>query len=392
MSGEVTLTSALRSNLLSLQSTQRLLDQTQQRLATGKKVNSALDDANAFFAAQSLSNRSGDLSRVLDGLGQGIQVLKAADDGITALQSLVEQAESIANEAKSQASGNALEVGGTDVTLAQAADLGAAGIGTITDTDTFTLQAGTSGPVVTFTIDNGESLSDIAAEITAQSGFSAQVVDGTTPGTNVRLQIITTDGSDLIATDADAVLTDLGFATLGGGGTVTASTGVPTDLVQLQNDFDEVRSQIDALIADTDFRGTNLLNGDSLTLDFNEDGSNTITVAGTTLNTSATGLNISAADFDTTSDIDASLTQINSALDKLRAEARSFGTALNIIQTRESFTERQINVLEEGANKLTLADTNGEGAKLLALQTSQQLGITSLSLASQAQQSVLRLF
>ena len=103
MSKEVTLTAALRTNLLSLQGTQRLLDSTQLRLATGKKVNGALDNANAFFASQSLTNRANDLSRLLDGIGQGIQVLKAADEGIKSMTAFLEQMQAVAREALDQA-------------------------------------------------------------------------------------------------------------------------------------------------------------------------------------------------------------------------------------------------------------------------------------------------
>jgi flagellin len=100
MSAEVTLTAALRSNLLSLQGTQRLLDQTQLRLATGLKVNSALDNPGSYFAAQALNNRAGDLSRLLDGMGQAVQVLKSADQGIKSATSLLEQAQAVAQNVK----------------------------------------------------------------------------------------------------------------------------------------------------------------------------------------------------------------------------------------------------------------------------------------------------
>src|SRR5687768_1309711 len=103
MAKEVTLTAALRSNLLSLQGTQRLLDQTQIRLATGRKVNSALDDPNAFFASQSLNFRASDLGRLLDGIGQAVQVLKSADEGIQTITSFLEQAQAITQEALQQA-------------------------------------------------------------------------------------------------------------------------------------------------------------------------------------------------------------------------------------------------------------------------------------------------
>lgn len=387
---DVTLTAALRSNLLSLQGTQRLLDQTQLRLATGKKVNSALDDANAFFAAQSLSNRAGDLSRILDSLGQGVQVLKAADEGISSLTALVEQAESIAREAKDQASGNALYVDTTvSFTAAEAADI--VGQTAIANNDTFTVRLGPAGnPTTTITIETGDTLQDIVSELNNINGLAAQIVDGSTAG-EFSVQISSTNGQDITVANGTNTPATVLFGA-GGVTTHTASTGVPTDLVQLQNDYNEVRTQIDALITDTGYRGTNLLNGDTLSVDFNEDGSSSISVQGTTLDTTATGLNISAADFDTVADIDTALNEIDAALSKLRSTARSFGTSLNIIQNREDFTRNLINTLNEGADKLTLADTNEEGAKLLSLQTSQQLGITSLALASQAQQSVLRLF
>jgi flagellin len=93
MTSDVVLTAALRSNLLSLQNTQSAIDTTQFRLATGRKVNSALDNPQSFFAAQALNNRASDLTRLLDGIGQSIQVIKAADNGVTALTKLVEQAD-----------------------------------------------------------------------------------------------------------------------------------------------------------------------------------------------------------------------------------------------------------------------------------------------------------
>ena len=94
----------------------------------------------------------------------------------------------------------------------------------------------------------------------------------------------------------------------------------------------------------------------------------------------------------TTANIDKSLDQISKATSMLRAQASEFGQNLSTVQIREDFTQKMINNLQTGADKLTLADMNEEGANMLALQTRQQLGIQSLSLASQAAQSVLRLF
>src|ERR1700761_7807566 len=97
MSG-IVLSASVRQNLLSLQSTASLLATTQNDLATGNKVNSALDNPTEFFTAQSLNNRASDISNLLDGIGNGIQVLQAANTGLTSLSALVSNAQSIANQ------------------------------------------------------------------------------------------------------------------------------------------------------------------------------------------------------------------------------------------------------------------------------------------------------
>ena len=104
MSG-IVLSASVRQNLLSLQSTADLLATTQNRLATGKKVNTALDNPTNFFTAQSLDSRAGDINNLLDGIGNGVQVLQAANTGITSLQKLVDTAKSIANQALQSAVG-----------------------------------------------------------------------------------------------------------------------------------------------------------------------------------------------------------------------------------------------------------------------------------------------
>src|SRR3954453_14764320 len=98
MSG-IVLSASVRQNLLSLQSTADLLATTQNRLSTGKKVNTALDNPTNFFTAQSLDSRASDISNLLDGVSNGVQVLQAANAGITSLQKLVDTAKSIANQA-----------------------------------------------------------------------------------------------------------------------------------------------------------------------------------------------------------------------------------------------------------------------------------------------------
>ena len=101
----ITLSAAVRQNLLSLQGTAALLATTQERLATGKKVNSALDNPTNFFTAAGLDARASDISNLLDSIGNGVQVLQAANTGITSLSSLVDTAKSIANQVLQQPRG-----------------------------------------------------------------------------------------------------------------------------------------------------------------------------------------------------------------------------------------------------------------------------------------------
>src|SRR5882762_9846474 len=99
MSSSIVLSTSVRQNLLSLQSTASLLAETQGRLASGKRVNSALDNPVNFFTASGLDSRASDINNLLDSIGNGVQVLQAANTGITSLQKLVDTAKSIANQA-----------------------------------------------------------------------------------------------------------------------------------------------------------------------------------------------------------------------------------------------------------------------------------------------------
>ena len=97
---EISLTASMRSNLLSLQNTQSLMDQTQERLSTGKKVNSAIDNPCSYYTARSLTNRASDLNALLDRMGQGIQTIQAANEGIESITDFVEQAKALINTAR----------------------------------------------------------------------------------------------------------------------------------------------------------------------------------------------------------------------------------------------------------------------------------------------------
>ena len=160
----------------------------------------------------------------------------------------------------------------------------------------------------------------------------------------------------------------------------------PTQICQ----YTTILSQFDMLIADSSYKGINLLQGQNLQINFNEDRSSKVEVKGVKADSESLGLK--TKEWQTQEDIEKSISELENAINTLRSFASAFGNYYSIVTTRQDFTENLINVLEEGADKLTLADMNEESANMLALQTSQQLAINSLSLASQAAQSVLKLF
>ena len=280
----VSLTSGMRANLISLQGTVDLLNRTQQRLSTGKKVNSALDNPTSFFAASSLNTLASDLSSRKDQMGNAVQVISAASNGITGITSLIEAAKGIANSA------------------------------------------------------------------------------------------------------------------LGSTNTTTVYT--------LGQQYDSIMSQIDKLATDSGFNGTNLLAVNSLTVSFSSSNSLTVTSAipgsavgfqnlGLTTSTAGTAASFwstTAAAAVTTVNITNAITNLGTAATTLQNSSQALSANLAVINSRQSFTASMINTLQTGADNLTLADTNEEGANMLMLQTRQALGTTALSLSSQAAQSVLRLF
>jgi flagellin-like hook-associated protein FlgL len=270
----ITLTSGMRANLFSLQQTQTMMETTQTRLSTGKRVNSALDDPINFFAAQGHTQRAGDLAMRKDEMSEAIQTIKAADNGISAITDMIASAKSLAQSALA-------------------------------------------------TNDTGERLS-------------------------------------------------------------------------LSQQYDTMMTQIGLQQADSGYKGTNLLDASqSIAVSFNEDGTSKLTVQGQNVigqlettagawesDTPATGV---AA-------IEASIDALDAARTTVRTASKTLSNSLSTITTRQEFTTKMINTLEDGAANLVNADLNEEGANMLMLQTRQSLGTTSLSLASQAAQSVMRLF
>ncbi|NRG18006.1 hypothetical protein HPQ64_09930 [Rhizobiales bacterium] len=458
MSG-VTLSAGVRQNLLSLQNTADLLGATQNRLATGKKVNSALDNPTNFFTSQGLQSRSGELSSLLDGIGNAIQTLEAADKGIDAITKLVESAQSTVRQAQQantdaaavtniQGTSNidtSLSTGNT--TRERALNQNLDNIG-FTNGDTIELTAtddnGTAS-TVTFTLDTGPTsenrtvqdlvdkintsgiakadvTSDGRLDITANgaasldltissndaaAGATGDVGQNTAGGAFAGLGFGANASVDL-STPADADFNDPGETevtfTQGTGGTggnftdtlqiVSTATASDADNTDLAEQFNDILQQIDELAADASFNGVNLINSSDseLTVAFNErrdEGASQLTLSGVDL--TSFGLDLTQAVDLSSQEAEDKLTQLSDALSSLRSASSKFGSQLTTVNIREDFTKDLISTLQTGADNLVLADTNEEGANLLALQTRQSLSTTALSLASQADQAVLRL-
>ncbi len=171
------------------------------------------------------------------------------------------------------------------------------------------------------------------------------------------------------------------------GGGDSGNVGVDSSYAER---FNNVLNQYDMLINDASYKGVNLLKSQTLNVRFNENGSSDLNVNGKDMSSASLGLN--TVDWTSQSDIAQSLKEIANALNTIRAFTSELGNNYSIITSRQEFTENLINILTEGADKLTLADMNEESANMLALQTRQQLAINALSLASQSAQSVLKLF
>ena len=270
---DIVLTAGVRANLLQLQSTAATITNTQSKLATGKRVNSALDNPINFFTAQGLSNRAGDLGNLLDSMSSGVNTIQAANNGITSITKLVQSSQALASQAMQ------------------------------------------------------------TSDVTVRAGLAAQ--------------------------------------------------------------FDSIRAQIDQLAADASFNGINLLNSTvstDLTVQLNEKNTSSVTVAAVDSTSTGLAINNATNNWAAAADITAASGELTAALTTLRSQSQAFGSQLSTVQIRQDFTKAMVNTLQSGSDALTLADSNEEGANLLALQTRQQLSTTALSLASQASQAVLRLF
>jgi flagellin len=377
----ITLSAGVRQSLSALQSAASQQSTIQNRLATGKKVNSALDNPANFFTSSGLSNRANDLSRLMDDMGQAVKTLQAADKGLSSITKLVENAQSIAKQAQAvKREASALTTAGST------AMAGADTLDTLSLTDsatvtlTFTNDDGTTGTVVhTVGTAASEDVNDLLASLDGgdTGNISAKLVDGKIEITDKKGRELSIDTS-VAGADGEIV------------GTFTGGDATENKRATLQEDYDALMTQIDQLAKDASYNGVNLLDGDNLDVQFNENGSSKLGITGASIN--ATALSIDTAKLDTNENIKAALTSLKSATDELRSQASTFGSNLSVVQNRQDFTKGMIDTLQAGSDALVVADPNEEGANLLALQTRAQLASTTLSMASQQDQAVLRLF
>src|SRR4051794_32661739 len=385
MSG-IVLTAAVRQNLLSLQSTADLLATTQNRLSTGKKVNTALDNPTNFFTAQGLDNRASDINNLLDSIGNGVQVLQAANTGITSLQKLVDTAKSIANQVLQAPTGYSTK---STVTSAAALPVGSTAANLI---DGVALKANqtiifaTNGnlPALTVTLGASESLDQLNTAL-APANITASLDSAN--------KLVFTTANDFASSTIGAVTVGStpGSATFGAATAPVADPASQTIRANLVSQYNNIITQITTTSQDASFNGINLLNGDDLKLTFNETGKSTLNIKGVTYNAAGLGLALltSGTDFLDNSSANAVLTKISSASTTLRTEASTLGSNLSVVQTRQDFNKNLINVLQPGSATLTLADTNEEAANSQALSTRQSIAVSALALANQSQQSVL---
>jgi hypothetical protein len=341
-------------------------------------------------------------------VSNAVQTVAAADKGISAITKLVESAQATARQALQTAAtvetttaatagtntltfGSALTFDGDDaINFDITVDGGTAQSISIAQADV--QAAGDADSVIDDADELVEILNGKITGATAANNAGTITITSATTGTTSSVAISNTA---VVDTNTSGFTNTSGIAdgagTAGAAAVTTSSTNPKrAELVDTYNDLLE---QIDDLAKDASFNGVNLLGGDSLSVLFNEDGTSKLDITGVTDNAAGLGLTaLATTAFDTNASINATLDDLKAGIETLRSQSAKFGSNLSVVETRQDFTKNMISVLQTGAANLTLADTNEEAANVLALQTRQQLSSTALSLASQADQNVLRLF
>lgn len=386
MAIDVSLTSAARQSLLSLQDISNQMSLLQKRLATGKRVNTPIDDPITYFTWSALSSRAASLDTVLTGITGAQSTIQAANKGLAALQSLISSAQSLANQAQQSANSLVKVTGNNSTALTTASVIATSGGSSsrFKAGDTLTISDGTT--TATYTAANNDTVQTLMTAINGTTGLKASM----TLNASGQLQIAATSTVNITVGG-----TFTGAGTLNGvvGLTAGTTTFVANPTRQsLAAQYDVIRTQIDQAVADASFNGQNLISGSTVSVNFNETGTSKLIITGTQLSSGSLGLAASVNQWQVDGDITTALTNLTTAASTVQAQAASLSASQSIFQARQDFTKGLRDTVKTGADDLVAADTNEDGAALLALQTRQQIAATSLSMANSANQAALRLF
>jgi flagellin len=240
----------------------------------------------------------------------------------------------------------------------------------------------------------GSSLSQIEADINNTTGLGSSGAVSATDDGQGHLVLTSTSGPTSFTINGNATSAALGLTT-----SSTASNtpiGSSTTRSTLQENYNGLLTQINEMASDSGYNGVNLLGGDNLTIDFNQAATSQLVIKGVSFNAQGLGLGsisgTGAGSFEDNNALTSLVSSINTALSNVQSQTETFGTNSSTISTRQTFTTAMINTLQTGASNLVAADQNEESADLLTEQTQQQLEISALSIANQANQSVLKLF
>jgi len=586
MSYNITLSSSMRSNLLSLRNIATQMSKTQNILSTGKKVNNAIDNASSYYQARSLTHRAADLNSLLDSMSQGIQTIKAAVEGLERYDKFLEQATIIAEESyekaviptKEEILSQIGENGAVVSTAQELKDAIASNKKTICvygkidyfENETITLknnqklvgteyftgytgkerfsQLNMTAPLISASkakveisdldldfnttesayfignngnmnignislngyivrkgtfhaIDNRSGDMTVSGKIDINTtnnncsyimglcnsgnmnikektelniifgeslintvGYGISLYDNINIGKDTVINIdftsdkyqntvgvlVSSGETSTIETETKINIKNANNLFLGSGSVqiekgveisnrykstdkswitsedytlvVTGSWSSPTkpskldaissfekhhdkkfsfnhiykavedsvELVGKLEQYQKILDQLDDMVEDSSYQGINLLKDDKLNIVFNEDRSHNFVIKGVDMRSLSAG--ITTRKWETKEDLANTLKELKEAISKVRSASAELGNKLSIIQTRQTFTDAMCDILEEGADKLTLADMNEVSAEYLVLQTRQQLAVNSLSLASQSSGSILGLF
>ena len=429
--GGVTLSYGLRNGLSSLKTTNDAINIANLRLSTGKRVNSPLDNAVAYFTSQGLTSRAKSMSLVSDNIGLSLRTFEAANKSLESIKTLLDAAAGQLRQAQ-QSSGTNVKIVSAQAFVDASGNAdpskvitGGTGANDLTTLDNFTIAmsagvtlaataigavaAGTTVQNYIDAINNNVSFNPagIAPRVRAYQNEAGNIViESVRSDVNVVFNQTANGGTANVLTSTWSIKGDPNktFTVTGAAGAQTTSVVSAANnatRAAIAAGFRTTLDQITALSRDAGYNGTNLLDGDTLKTNFNVEGTTSLITKGVTANANYFGFvtdslsaftGDSVYGFQSDREIRQALDKVTAATDSLTALQSQFSQNLSIINMRKDFTASMIKTLDEGGDDLVTADINAEGAALTALQTRQALAVQALALASQSDQAILRLF